>query len=52
MVDDTLQRKECCVCSEAVGDPIQGMVYCCWLKDRIWAHSLMCKHGEDLLECF
>ena len=52
MVDDTLNVRRCRMCKELWSEPIGGLVYCPYLNQKVWADSLMCKHGEDLLDCF
>lgn len=42
----------CGACREVLGCQWQGYVYCSWLRHDVWAMSLMCPHGKDLLDSF
>lgn len=46
------EENRCGQCSEVIGCRWKGFVYCAYLHQDVWADSLMCQHGEDLLECF
>lgn len=50
MVNECNECPKCGQCKECRGDVWQGFVYCAWLNHDVWADSLMCKHGLDLLE--
>ena len=42
----------CGQCREVCGDIWSGFCYCSWLNQRVYAGSLMCPHGKDLLDVF
>jgi hypothetical protein len=52
MVTENMPVHFCEECPEVIGDPCEGWVFCPCLNQRVWAKSLMCPHGEDLLEVF
>jgi hypothetical protein len=52
MVEEKTTCHLCGECPEMAGDIIAGFGFCYFLHQRVWANSVMCPHGEDLLECF
>lgn len=50
MVNEFNDCPKCGQCKECRGEIWQGYVYCAWLNQDIWAGSLMCQHGLDLLD--
>ena len=45
-------QKRCRQCPEVNHHEFGGFVYCAWLNQDVFAESIMCPHGRDLLECF
>lgn len=52
MVNDFVPIHFCYMCPEIIGEQCEGFVFCPRLNQKVWAMSVMCPHGEDLLECF
>ena len=52
MVEEKKKEPRCGECQCVIGNVWCGFVYCHWLKCDVYADSLMCQHGLDLLECF
>lgn len=50
MVNEVNQSPTCGQCSEVNGDVWQGCVFCTWLNCQVYAGSMMCQHGIDLME--
>lgn len=45
-------ERRCRMCPEVIGEPCEGMVYCMFLNEKVWGESIMCPHGDFLLDCF
>ena len=52
MVNENKEDPKCGACQEIRGCVWQGFIYCNYLQCDVYAESLMCQHGLDLLEMF
>lgn len=50
MVNEENKVPQCGKCKEVIGCVWKGFVYCAYLNQDVWAQSMMCKHGKDLLD--
>lgn len=52
MVNVGVDEPRCRHCLEVAGDREGAFIVCAFLNHSVWADSLMCPHGLDLMECF
>lgn len=52
MVEENKVYYRCRQCKELLGSREAAYVYCPFLHMNVWGDSLMCPHGEFLMECF
>lgn len=52
MVNNDFKEPRCRQCLEVAGEREGSFVFCAFLNQSVWGNSLMCPHGEDLMECF
>lgn len=50
MVEKEMNEPRCGSCMEVNGCIWQGFVYCSWNHCDVWADSIMCDHGKDLMD--
>lgn len=52
MVNVGMDKQRCRQCLEVAGEREGAFVFCAFLNLSVWGDSMMCPHGEDLVECF
>lgn len=52
MVNEFVDCPRCRQCLEVAGGREDAFIFCAFLNQDVWGDSLMCPHGENLMECF
>lgn len=52
MVNQGMNEPRCRQCLEVAGEKEGAFIFCAFLNRSIWGDSLMCPHGENLMESF
>ena len=52
MVNVEKDEPRCRLCLEVAGDREGAFIFCAFLNQSVWADSVMCPHGINLMECF